>query len=557
VDCWWTEVSNLYVMDGDGRFMRRVGFDQVHTNYPTTLDDGRVIYTRWDYHDRGQIYPQPLFQMNADGTAQREYYGNSSYFPTTIMHARGIPGTQKVVAVMSGHHNHQRGKLGVIDVSKGRQEEAGVTLLAPVRPSSPDRIDSWGQDGDQFMHPWPLGETEFLVGYDPYGGGNRNYTRPYGLYWMHADGRRELLAWDPAVSSTQPVPLAPRPVPHLRPSMVDYRRDHGTYYVQDVYAGPGLAGIDRGTVKRLRVVALEFRPAGIGNNSNRGEAGGALVSTPPAIDNGTWDVKRVLGSVPVEEDGSAFFRVPARTPVYFQLLDDRNRVVQTMRTWSTLQPGEHFSCVGCHEDKDAVAPATGRATRALAAGPRDLDPFQGPARGFSFLREIQPILDAKCVECHTGGEKPDGSLAPFSLLSRRTRGATPNSRREWTESYVNLTRNGEINDVVNWISPQSPPSMLPPYHAGSARSKLIDMLAEGHEGIEVTGAELERIACWIDLLVPFCGDYAEANAWSEAEKAKYEHFAAKRARLTAEDRANIEAYIRERHGEQDIAAAEH
>ena len=178
VDCWWTEVSNLYVCDKDGRFLRRISFDQVHSNYPTVLADGRVIYTRWDYNDRGQLYPQPLFVMNQDGTAQTEFYGNNSWFPTTVMHARGIPGTIKLVAVFSGHHSHQRGKLGIIDPSKGRQEATGAQLISPVRETKAVRVDAYGQNGDQFQYPYPLNETQYVVTYMPDSGGNRRYKQP-------------------------------------------------------------------------------------------------------------------------------------------------------------------------------------------------------------------------------------------------------------------------------------------------------------------------------------------------------------------------------------------
>ncbi|MCZ7635858.1 MAG: hypothetical protein M5U12_07315 [Verrucomicrobia bacterium] len=140
----------------------------------------------------------------------------------------------------------------------------------------------------------------------------------------------------------------------MRPSLVDYRQTTGTYYLQDIYAGTGLVGVPRGTVKRLRVVALEFRAAGIGNNGSSGPGGGALISTPVAVGNGTWDVKVVLGETPIQTDGSASFAVPARTPVYFQAIDANGHAVQTMRSWSTLQPGEVQSCVGCHEHKNSA-----------------------------------------------------------------------------------------------------------------------------------------------------------------------------------------------------------
>ncbi len=553
VDCWWTEVSNLYTCDKDGKYLRRLTFDQVHTNYPQVLDDGRVVYTRWDYSDRGQIYPQPLFQMNPDGTAQAEFYGNNSWFPTTILHARAIPGTEKVMAVLSGHHCHQRGKLAIIDPSRGQQEADGVQLIAPVRETKAVRVDAYGQSGEQFQYPCPISETEFLVTYHPNPGGNRRYKGTFGIYWMDVDGRRELLAWDPKISCNQPVLLAPRKRPHLRPSQVDWRRKTGVYYVKDVYVGPGLQGIERGTVKRLRVVALEFRAAGVGSNRNNGPAGNALVSTPISIGNGTWDVKRVLGSTPIYEDGSAMFTVPARTPVYFQLLDEKNHVVQTMRTWSTLQPGETFSCVGCHERKSDVSATKSKVAMALRQGARPLEPFYGPPRGFSFPKEIQPILNKHCIRCHNdrsavppGGKKQVAALAngakkAFSMLDERTE--DKGSKRMWSDSYLALTQRGKPNRLVNWLNAQSIPPMIPPYFVGAAKSELMAMLQERHNDVNLSREEMDKIACWIDLLVPFCGDYVEANAWNDAEKQKYARYQAKRERMEAVERANIKAML--------------
>jgi hypothetical protein len=331
--------------------------------------------------------------------------------------------------------------------------------------------------------------------------------------------------------------------------MVDYRKKTATYYLQDIYAGQGLKGVPRGTIRRLRVVALEYRAAGIGENRNQGPGGAALISTPIAIGNGSWDVKVVLGDARVREDGSACFIVPARTPVYFQALDERGYAVQTMRSWSTLQPGEVFSCVGCHENKNS-APLLQKTSLAMKAGAKPLEPFYGPARGFSFVGEIQPILDRHCIRCHNGNVEPDGAeedgrersnTLAFSLLATQTVDAV--AKRKWSDSYLWLTQGGRPNELVNWISAQSAPPMLPPYHAGAATSRLITLLEQGHEGVKLTREELDKFACWIDLLLPYCGDYAEANAWSAEEVEKYNHFLAKRRRMEQLEEKNIEELI--------------
>ena len=604
VDCWWTEASNLYTCNPEGRYLRRLGFDQVHTVYPQVMDDGRVIYTRWDYNDRGQVFVQPLFQMYPDGTGQTEFYGNNSWFPTTIAHARGIPGTQKVMAILCGHHTPQAGKLAVIDPARGREENAGVQLVAPVRDTPAERIDGYGQEGELWQYPWPLNEQECLVTYAPLGWDQPERRRgdaDFGIYWMDVTGRRELLAWDPRLPCSQPVALAARRRPLVWANRVDYYQIAGTYYVQDIYAGAGLAGVPRGTIRKLRVVGLEFRAAGVGHNGNAGPAGGALISTPVSIGNGAWDVKFVLGEAKVYEDGSALFTVPARRPVYFQALDERGCVVQTMRSWSTLQPGEYAACVGCHEPKNTAPPARDYGfSLAMKAGPQPLEPFYGPPRGFSFPHEIQPILDRHCIRCHkdrrpiealvrsatrepvlaqhrTAAAAGDGvkDQLAFSLLGEVTEDRT--AKRRWSDAYLVLTQatvdapdrpdvggsssvappsavnaplsseepfHGDASGrVVNWIGAQSVPEPLPPYSAGAARSGLLTMLEQGHQGVKLSREELDKIACWIDLLVPYCGNYREANAWTEDEMKKHERYAEKRRQMEEVEQQNIDAML--------------
>ena len=530
VDCWHVEVSNLFTCDLEGKYLRRLGFDQVHTTCPSLTEDGRILYTRWDYNDRGQMAIQALFQMNPDGTAQRELYGNNSAFPTTILHTRSIPGTGKYICILSGHHSRQRGWLAVIDPRKGRQENQGVQLVAPVRETVACVVDAACQSGDQFKHPYPLSEEDFLVSFaQPTPGTHNNTlrsgTRPYGIYYMHIDGSRELLYKDNNISCVQPIPLRPRSIPP-RSNMVDYKQETGTIYLHDVCNGPGLHGVKRGTIKRLRVVALEFRVCsgkGIEKGSkstantnirlgskNRGPMSAGLISTPISGAGGTWDVKTVLGTATVHDDGSACFIVPARTPIFFQALDEKGQMVQSMRSWMTMQPGETSSCIGCHERKN-MAPPVPYSSQALAASPETLDrqPFEGPPRGFDFAVEIQPLLDKQCTRCHHGGTGKDAS---FSL--------------KWPDSYNALAK----REVCNWINAQSKPAILPPYHTGAVQSRLIRMFLGGkqtfhappaigetegttttidgkHYDVKLSDAELQRLITWIDIGIPLYGDY--------------------------------------------------
>ncbi|MCC1498159.1 hypothetical protein [Alcanivorax sp. 1008] len=571
VPCYYTEVTNLYRMDGQGRYMRRLAVDQVHTLYPTVLENGRVIYTRWDYNDRGQVYPHPLFSMNPDGTGQRVYYGGNSWFPNSLIHARGIPGTDRVMAVISGHHTLQRGKLVEIDVSEGRDEGLGMSFIAPQRKVQYERVDKAMQHGEHFKYPFPINSNEFLVSYTPDHFPNPLGGTPlagelavYGLYWMDRDGKRELLYQHDEISVGRMVLLDNPSRPQLIPNAVDYRKKTGTLYVSNVYEGVGLKGIPYGTAKKIRVVQLNYRAAGVGevhNHADEPEGGSSINSTPVAIGQGTWDVKQILGDVDIEEDGSALFEIPAMASTYLQILDNKGQVIQTTRSWDTIQPGEKKACRGCHSKENSnfyeYAPEN---TIAWTKPPQTLQPFYGESRGFSFIKEIQPILDAKCISCHGAGSR-NGSL-DGELKRRWTLG-----KRRWSDAYLTLTNAKKVvafvgassvpfpvgtyyqgdhkNDLVNWISKMSAPTELPPYYAGSATSKLLPWLESGeHYNVTLTDEEYHKFAAWIDLLVPFVGDYKEANEWTPGDLGFYEYYENKRHENALEEEANIKALLK-------------
>jgi cytochrome c553 len=204
----------------------------------------------------------------------------------------------------------------------------------------------------------------------------------------------------PDYALLEPIPLRAVKRPPAIPSKVDLARRDAQVYLADIYAGPGLAGIPRGTVKQLRLFTYHFAYHGMGGQNNR-----------VGLD-GPWDIKRVLGTVPVQADGSALFSVPANTPISIQPLDAEGKALQLMRSWLTAMPGETLSCVGCHERQNSGPPA--KATLASQKAPDAIKPWYGPTRGFAFSREVQPVLDHYCVSCHDGG--PNKTIPDFRAL---------------------------------------------------------------------------------------------------------------------------------------------
>ena len=542
VDCWWTEVSNLYRCEADGSGITRITYDQVHDNFPTLTWDGRILYTRWEYNDRSQMFPQPLFSMNVDGTNQRAYYGGNSWFPTTLIHARAVPESPLFFGICTGHHSLQPGELMRFDPREGREEAQGAWQLEPLRRAKARKVDADGQQGRIAMYPYPVDESNVVLSFLPQGWKrdarrqvkHRDHLAPFALFWIDVNGARELLvAQKGKVPCGRPVPVRVRNLPQRPSKMPDESVKTGVVAISDVYDGDAMKGVPRGTVKSMRIVSIDYRTAGIGRSANVGPGGGGLSCTPPALGGGTWGVKRVLGEVPVAEDGSVAVEVPARTPIYFMLLDGNGRMVQSMRSWTTLQPGETASCVGCHEPLNQAPDYK----KGVVTAGRALVSLKRPPRGFSFPKDVQPILNRRCVGCHNPKRNkkiPDLTDAPVPDV---------NARRNWSKAYVALTRAAQQGDglgrvwraepnakngYVNWIHSASVPTPIPPLAYGSRVSRLFtERLDKGHaKGI--TEAEKRTLACWIDLGVPFCGDYEEGNAWNDKERERWEYFSRKR-----------------------------
>ncbi len=469
VDCWKTPVSNLYICNADGSNIIRVGYDQVHTTYPTVTEDGRVLYTRWDYNDRTQMFVQALFSMNSDGTGQTAVFGNNTNNPTTVMHTVAIPGSSsKYLTIVSGHHVTQGGKLAIIDTAIERDGQSPVDYVFEAAESG-ESFDTLGQVGRIYKYPVAINENEMFFARADSWASAKQETK-FNLYYYNSKTGEIVCVANTngsAISCSQIVPIRTKRA-FVRPSMVNYATNVGTYYVANVYEGDTMKDVEFGTVKYLRVVAIDYRPYAVGavsagNSSAYPDGFGTSdPSTPVGTANSTWDVKQVLGIVPVEEDGSVMFSCPSDIPVYFQLLDEDGLLIQSMRSWSTLMPGETFSCVGCHENKNNVPNSVGSITMAMKKGVQklqkdlwmttedyeDYDPYTD-YKGFSYAAEIQPILDRSCVSCHNNVEIANDRLGSQGISENI--GTTVTSA-SWKYLVTNKS------ESINWTSADFDPS---------------------------------------------------------------------------------------------------
>jgi len=488
-----SHVTNTYRLDPDGS-IRQLTVDQEHNWHPSLLNNGRVLYLRWEYTDLPHAHSRILFSMNPDGTNQMAYYGSNSYFPNSFFYARAIPNhPTKVVGILTGHHGVRRsGRLLVIDPAVGRHEAQGVVQEIPpaedkVQPIIRDEL----VDGvwPQFLTPWPLDEKSFLVSCKP------SPERPWGIYLADVFGNLVLIREKPGYALLEPIPLVPRRRPPVIPDRVDPSQKEAVVYLVDVYRGPGLKDIPRGTVKKLRLIGYEFSFRGMG-----GLLGAVGMDGP-------WDVKRILGTVPVQEDGSAFFRVPAYTPIAVQPLDAEGRALQIMRSWFTAMPGEVLSCIGCHEHPNEVVPNL--STLAPSQPPVAIDPWFGPPRGFSFAREVQPVLDRYCVCCHNGESGQSDALdlrgnVPLNGWSSAIAGHVSDKvGGRFSVAYANLhryVRRPGIESDIHLLSPME-------YHA--ATTELVQMLKKGHYGVQLPPEAWDRLYTWIDLNAPYHGTWSE------------------------------------------------
>jgi hypothetical protein len=453
------------------------------------MRDGRILWTRSEYLDKGADFGHTLWAIRPDGTHPELIFGNNTL--NCYMNGREVPGTTELCATLISHGGDLNGPIGLIDLSRGRFNAAAITNITP--DSKPHYHMSWAQR-ECFRDPVPIARDYFLVSHAP--------QAHFGLYVIDRYGNRELLHLDPKMGSMCPTPLRPQAVPPVLAASVppSDERELGQFFLQDIYTGLE-PKVPRGTVKYLRVcqeVRAELERLPNGEYRHDHPPFEDFYASPTHLVRGphgwpSYVAKASLGLVPVEADGSASFFAPAGKVLYFQALDAQLNEVQRMRSVVQLQPGEQRSCVGCHEHRATAglarpAAASRQAPRALAAPPWGAGPF-------AYEKVVQPVWDAHCARCHDAQD-------PRKLDLSGTLGAD-----RVPASYRTLITQGWVHYFdFAWGQEHR---KAEPLSFGTLHSKLRKFLEGDHYDVKLTRDDLHRVKCWIDLNCPLWPDYIQ------------------------------------------------
>jgi len=519
--------------DADGGNVYLISYNGEPDFVPSLLHDGRVIYSRWEYSDKPLWRLQKLWTTHPDGTGTAHFWGNQSVWPDHLSEPRAIPGSRRIMFSGVGHHDWWSGSVGIIDPDQGRDFPRGLTkVTADLRwpecslpPNDPVERADYHSAGrfTGYKTPYPLSEEDFLVSArgEPTGKahleegfrGASDAERIHGefrLYVMDVYGNRELI-YEGAHNVLHAVPVRPRVVPPRLPDRVIWpgtgkdRKpvEPGAFYSADVYQG--LPDVPRGMVRYLRVFQLDYKTYSTWKKTYRH-------SGPPVSIVQEEGVKRILSEVPVEADGSVQFVAPAGCALFFQLLDDQRRCLQTMRSFTGLMPGEQRGCLGCHEQHSASLPSPTPNGRALSRPATELSPPPWGTQSISYERFAQPVLDRYCVRCHQG-DAPDSHEPDLRLRP----GNGP-----FKEPYVTLVgpaawgvsvppdRPGYgiagLIPVESAYAPDDPAALgtLRPRQYLSCRSRLVELAGDGkHYDVKADPVSLHRLIAWVDS----CGVY--------------------------------------------------
>ena len=533
-----------YRVDRKTGEVRQLTYEQDSDYTPTITHDGRILYTRWEYSDQPHYWSRVLMTMNPDGVGQLSVWGSNSFVPTFFYSARTIPGDpHKITMIGGGHHDRAEvGRFFMLDPTLARAYPfkydppdrdwgpAKHTLRIPTQVFPKEKtgmvheFPGYGKDveGDMadpytmnqfargkpyFLHPYPLSEKYHLAGVK---------SAPdalIGLYLVDIYDNVVRIAECEDGLYCEAIPFQARKRPPIIPDRSDLSKKTCSVHIADIYNGPGLKGIPRGTVKKLRLFSYHYNYHKTGGHSSTGWIAGENGSrTYQDRVESSWDVKRPLGTVEIETDGSCCFEMPCNVPVSVQPLDEEGRAVQLMRSWIVGMPGERVSCTGCHEDnrtsvqtKRTIADEKYFKGQIQQIKPLDAD----GVRPWGFAAEMYPVVQKHCLSCHgdpakapvakcdQGGAKEVkvDIFTKYELSGKRLVMNTPEAAYRMLHPYIRRP------------GPESEETMLPQMDYHASTSPLVQMLKKGHHGVQMTQADYLKLYEWIDLNCPFLGKW--------------------------------------------------
>ncbi len=485
--CWRPQAFVLFRRETSGD-IRPLSFANLSEWSPAVMRDGRILWTRSEYIDKGADFGHTLWAIRPDGTHPELVFGNDT--PNCYINGREVPGTREILCTIFSHGGDHNGPLGLIDLARA-QSPADTNALLNITPDTVAHYNmSWPRQ-ECWRDPVPVTRDYFLASHAP--------ADRWGLFLADRWGNRELLYLDPNIGSMTPTLLRQVPRPPVLGAAVPAATEFGQFTVADVYQGLAPA-VARGRVKFIRVCEevranLEQLPSGEFRRDH-GPVFTDFYATPihKVSGPGGWPsyvAKAALGLAPVAADGSANFTAPAGKVLYFEALDENLNELQRMRSVVQLQPGERRSCIGCHEHRHGAAPVA--PTLAARCAPATLAPPPWGAVPFSFERVVQPVLDARCVRCHDANHKQKLNLAG-TLDAEKV-----------PASYRTLIAGGWVHyfDMTYRLRH----AKAEPLTFGTLKSKLWQTLDAGHHGVQLTRDEMHALKCWIDLNCPLWPDY--------------------------------------------------
>ena len=480
VNCWFTQVANLYRCDGDGNNIRVLSANIEQDNTPWVMNDGRILFTRWEYVDRSQVKFHHLWTCNPDGTDQKVFFGNM-HPGDVYIDAKPIPESDRIVMIRSPGH--------------GKKEHGGfiATVSAKTGPDNKEAITTISEH-KEFRDPYAITDKLFLA-----------TDNEKAIVLVNETGETHTL-YEGKFTVNEPRPVIKREREPIRPSRVDLRQPHGTLILNNVYQGRNMEGIEKGSIRKLMILETLPKPLNYGER---------LWDFIPISLGGTFTLERIIGTVPVEEDGSAYFRLPANRPLFFIAVNEKNETVKRMHSFLTVMPGEMLGCRGCHENKTTAPQDDYPPLMALKRPASQITPLPDIPYTIDYPTHIQPILDKHCVKCHNP-DKPEGRITLsgdhgpcFSL------------------SYINLFAMGYVSHGENKLGNTAPRTV------GDVASKLMKMLDGSHHDAKLSRNETELIRSWIHIGAPYPGTYAALGTgmirnnsdlsqkyWSTQRKAK-------------------------------------